>query len=293
MTPISRRSLGYGPVVAVVKTWPYRAYLAANVPLVVLIYLFPRYHTFLWGAMGVGASVAVIVGTVKNRPRHRLPWILIAMALGTFISGDVTYDILTKYLHEANPFPSIADAFYLATYPLLAGGLFGLIRARRKEADTGALLDALIVALGAALMSWIYLIQPYVDSDATFFGKAVSIAYPLGDLLLLCLLARLLTGGGRRNAALGFLSVGAAGVLVADCVYGWIQLHGNWKVGGPTDVGWVAVLPFVGSGRSASFDGRVDGEATSPPSEPQHLVSPGTERCDSRSALCSWSGGLW
>ena len=33
--------------------------------------------------------------------------------------------------------------------------------------------------------------------------------------------------------------VGALGVLGADCVYGWIQLHGSWKVGGPTDLGWV------------------------------------------------------
>ena len=229
-------------------TAPYRAYLAANVPLVALIFLFPQYHTFLWGTMGLGATTAVIVGTIKNRPRYKLPWILIAMALGTFISGDVTYDVLTKYLHEANPFPSLADAFYLVTYPLLAAGLLHLVRARRKEPDIGALLDALIVAVGGALLSWIYLIQPYVHSrDMSFFVKGVSIAYPLGDLLILCMLARLLAGGGGRNAALGFLSVGALGVLTADCVYGWIQLHGTWKVGGPTDLGWVAFYVLWGA----------------------------------------------
>ena len=35
------------------------------------------------------------------------------------------------------------------------------------------------------------------------------------------------------------LGIGALGVLGADCVYGWIQFHGSWKVGGPTDLGWV------------------------------------------------------
>jgi hypothetical protein len=122
------------------------------------------------------------------------------------------------------------------------------VRARRKEPDIGALLDALIVALGAALLSWIYLIQPYVHSrNMSFFVKGVSIAYPLGDLLILCVLARLLAGGGRRNSALGLLSAGGIGVLAADCAYGWIQLHGNWKVGGPTDLGWVAFYVFWGA----------------------------------------------
>jgi diguanylate cyclase (GGDEF)-like protein/PAS domain S-box-containing protein len=230
-----------------VKTASPRAYLVANVPLVVLIFLLPQFHTFLWGSMGLGAVGAVIVGTVKNRPRYKLPWILIAIGMGTFISGDITYDILTRYLHEIDPFPSVADAFYLATYPLIAGGLFCLVRARCKEPDIGALLDALIVALGAALMSWIYLIQPYVRSQETLFVKSVSIAYPLGDLLFLCIITRLLAGSGRRNASLAFLSFGAVGVLAADCAYGWIQLHGNWKVGGPTDLGWIAFYLLWGA----------------------------------------------
>ena len=89
----------------------HRAYLAANVPLVALIFLLPQYHSFLWGSMGLGAVAGVVVGTVKNRPRYKLPWILIAMALGSFITGDISYDVSTKYLHEANPFPSLADAF--------------------------------------------------------------------------------------------------------------------------------------------------------------------------------------
>jgi diguanylate cyclase (GGDEF)-like protein/PAS domain S-box-containing protein len=235
-------------LVARARSAPHWAYLAANVPLVGAIFLFLQYHTFLWGAMGIGGAAAVVLGTMRNRPRHRLPWILVAMALGTFISGDITYDVLTKYLHESNPFPSVADVFYLLTYPLAAAGLVGLVRARRQERDLGALLDALIVTAGAALLSWIFLIQPYVHARGmSYVTKAVSIAYPLGDIIFLCLLVRLLAGGGLRNASLRFLTAGAVGVLVADCVYGWIQLNGNWKVGGPTDLGWVAFYVLWGA----------------------------------------------
>jgi hypothetical protein len=235
-------------LVARARTAPHWAYVAANLPLIAAVFLFLRYHTFLWGALGLGGAAAVVLGTVRNRPGHRLPWILIAMALGTFISCDITYDVLTKYLHESNPFPSVADVFYLLTYPLAAAGLVGFVRARRQERDLGALLDALIVTAGAALLSWIFLIQPYVHAHGmTYVTKAVSIAYPLGDILFLCLLARLLAGGGLRNASLRFLTAGVVGVLVADCVYGWIQLNGSWKVGGPTDIGWVAFYVLWGA----------------------------------------------
>ena len=237
-----------GRIGGLVKIAPYRVYLAANVPLVVLTFVLLHLHTFLWGAMGVGAVAAVLVGTLRYRPRKTLPWILIAMALGTFISGDIVYDVLTIYLHEHNPFPSPADILYLVTYLLVGAGLLGLVRARSGERDMGALLDALIVTLGAALLSWIYLIQPYVHShDMTFLAKATSIAYPLGDLLIVCMLVRLLAGGGGHNPSLRLLSLGAVGLLIADCVYGWIQLHGNWKVGGPTDLGWVAFYLLWGA----------------------------------------------
>jgi diguanylate cyclase (GGDEF)-like protein/PAS domain S-box-containing protein len=227
--------------VSYLRAAPHRLYLAANVPLVAVVFVFLQYHTFLWGAMGLGATAAVVVGTFKNRPRHKGPWLLVALGLGTFIAGDISYDVLTRYMHQVNPFPSVADVFYLATYPLVGAGLYGLVRSRRRGPDGAALLDALIVASGGALLSWVYLIQPYVHAHhMAFVVKAVSIAYPLGDILILCLLARLLVAGRVRSASLALLSIGAGGLLAADCVYGWIQLHGNWKVGGPTDLGWVA-----------------------------------------------------
>jgi diguanylate cyclase (GGDEF)-like protein/PAS domain S-box-containing protein len=164
----------------------------------------------------------------------------VAVALATFVTGDVLYDVLTDVLHQSNPFPSVADAFYLVTYPLLAAGLLLMVRARSREKDRGALLDALIVTTGCALLAWIFLIEPYVDAaDMGLFAKVISIAYPLGDIAILCVLARLLSAGGRRNWSLYLLALGAGGLLSADVAYEAIQLNGTWKVGGPTDLGWV------------------------------------------------------
>jgi diguanylate cyclase (GGDEF)-like protein/PAS domain S-box-containing protein len=226
-------------------------YLAINVPLIVAIFGLPHYHVYLWGALGVGSTIAIITGVVRNRPSLRAPWILVAIGVAFFAAGDISYDVLTDYLHEPNPFPSIADAFYLATYVFIAGGLIMMVRSRRRrDGDSGAALDALIVTSGLGALSWIYLIQPYAyATDLGMLSKLTSIAYPLGDILLLGVLVRLVFGGGTRNTSVRLLVLGAVGLFGADCIYGWIQLHGSWKVGGPTDLGWVVF--YVGWGAAA------------------------------------------
>ena len=218
------------------------AYVGVNVPLVILVFLFPEEHVYLWGLLGLGAASAVLVGVIHNRPAHPLAWLLLGCGVTTFAIGDISYDVLTKFLHQSNPFPSISDLFYLATYVLLTAGLVAMVRSRRQQdGNMGSLLDALIVTSGIGVLSWIYLIQPYVRAaDIGLFPKLVSIGYPLGDLLLLCVIVRLVVGGATQNTSFRLLSVGIVGMLAADSAYGWIQLHGSWKVGGPTDLGWVA-----------------------------------------------------
>jgi diguanylate cyclase (GGDEF)-like protein/PAS domain S-box-containing protein len=223
-------------------------YLLANIPLVVAIFADPRYHTYLWGSLGLGSTVAIVVGVSKNRPARRAPWVLVAIAQLAFISGGITYDVLTKFPHENTRFPSFADAVHLTTYPLLAIGLFLLVRAQSRERNVGALLDSLIVTVGLALLSWIYLIEPYVRApQLTFLTKAVSMAYPLGDILILYVIARLLLGGRRRNDSVMLLSAGGIGFLVSDSIYRWSHLHGNLSVGGPTALGFVAFFVLGGT----------------------------------------------
>ena len=91
--------------------------------LTVAVYVFPGWHTVLWSAVGLSSAAAVAAGVVMWRPRRRGLWLLLVAALVTFSAGDTTYDVLTGVLGQDNPFPSAADGFYLAMYPLLAAGL--------------------------------------------------------------------------------------------------------------------------------------------------------------------------
>jgi len=258
---------------------------------VVVIYLLPHYHVYLWGLLGVGSAGAVVTGVVRNRPAHPIAWLCVALALTTFASGDITYDVETEFFHQVNPFPSVADIFYLATVPLVAVGLIMMVRARRRrEGDTGATLDALIITSGCAVLSWIYLIQPYVHAkNITLFSEVVSIFYPLGDILILGVLVRLVFGGGIRNPSVRLLAIGAVGLLVADCIYGWIQLHGSWRVDGPTDMGWVLFYVLWGA---AALHPSMRELTVEQPLRPRRL-NPGTLVCLSLTSLIAPLWLVW
>ncbi len=217
-----------------------RIYAAIVMPVCALYVALPEPPRYLWTLIGVLSLAGLVTGTVVNRPRHRLPWWLAAAGVTSLMLGDAVYDVLTGVLGREDPFPSVADAIYLAMYPLLAGGFLVLIRATTPRGDKHAFLDATIVTVALGLLAWVYLAGPYLqDPTLTWAQKAVSIAYPLGDVLILAVLVRLLIGGGRRPRALWLLTLGTVGLLVSDVLYGLIQLNGSWSTGGTVDLGWM------------------------------------------------------
>ncbi|GAA3629507.1 hypothetical protein GCM10022223_53890 [Kineosporia mesophila] len=228
-------------------------------------YVFPGHHLALWSPLGFLASLAVLAGVWLNRPTRRWAWVILSLALLAFITGDTLYNVYVDVLGRENPYPSISDAFYLLTYPLFAAGLI-LVQSRAAWRDRDGLLDALIITTGVGFLSWAYLIEPYVhDESLSLVQKMVSVAYPLGDVLVLVILIRLVGNGGMRVVAVQLLSLGAIGLLTADVFYGLIQLHGSWATNGPVDIGWIVF--YISWGAAALHPSMTGiGEVTPAPS---------------------------
>jgi diguanylate cyclase (GGDEF)-like protein/PAS domain S-box-containing protein len=215
--------------------------------LTVAYFLLPQLHVILWGAIAFSSSLAIMIGVRVNKPRRRWPWYALATSMFLLGGGDTAFNFQVDVLHMTNPFPSVADVIYLLVYPFIALGVLGLIRSRIGSSNRGGLLDAVTLTVGMALLSWIFLIVPYIRKDQlTVLEKVVSVGYPLGDVIALATFARLLTIGGQRSRSVGFLVVGACGMFVADVLYGLDQLRGSWEVGGPVDFGWVVLYAFWG-----------------------------------------------
>lgn len=171
----------------------------------------------------------------------RLAWLLLAGALALTTVGHLLWYWL-DFL-GLSPFPSVADAVYLAAYPLFMGALWTLGRDTGRGGD--ALLDALIVGVSACVLGWGVLIAPYVNesglSPAQLF---VGAAYPVADLILLPLILRLVFLHRARIHAHRFLLEGMILYLVADTLYAHGTVVGWYEPGGVTDGFWLAAYAF-------------------------------------------------
>jgi len=233
--PAGRNRNAVRPVMEYVTVW----FAAAMLLVVIVYYAKPQWQLPVWATLGLSCSVAAFVGSRLNHPDRRLPWYLLAAAMFTLINGDTIYNILTDVFHQNEPFPSAADASYLFTYPLAAGGIIMMIRLRNPARDVTALVDALLLASGLTLIIWVFIITPTVDQKSVpWFNSAVSVGYPIGDVLLLVVILRLLTGGVNGLSAI-LLVVGSLGLMTSDIAYLTVRLYGTWHVGSPADLGWV------------------------------------------------------
>jgi diguanylate cyclase (GGDEF)-like protein len=158
------------------------------------------------------------------------------------------YSVIDLVLHQT-PFPSIADGFYLGGYPILAMGLLVLIRGRISGRDRAGLIDAAIIATGLGLLSWTFLMKPIAaDPSLSLPERLISLAYPLGDVLLLAMAARLATSPGARTTAYRLLGVALLLLLGADIGYAVLNLVSSYE-GGLIDAGWL--LSYVIWGTAA------------------------------------------
>jgi signal transduction histidine kinase len=197
----------------------------------------------VFNLIGLSAVVAILLGMWLNKPPSRAPWNLFALGQLFFLVGDVIAYNHEQLFGTPLPFPAISDFFYLLVYPCLIAGVAMLARRRNVDRSETGFADAFIVAIGAGVLSWTYVISPYAHSaDLTAAQKIVSIAYPLMDLLLLMALVRLAVGPGRRGTAFHLLVIGVACLLITDAAYGWIlaNVPGGYANGGLLDVGWAA-----------------------------------------------------
>jgi diguanylate cyclase (GGDEF)-like protein len=195
--------------------------------------------SWLYATFGLVCSALIVIGLVLQRPARRLPWLLLLLGVLLLSVGDIGWFAYALGGEEA-PFPSLLDAAYLAGYVAIAGGVVWMFRSRLSGGDAGSLIDALILTCGVAILVWIFLMAPQLGGESLdVVSTLVALAYPLMDVLLIGVLARLLFQTVQRGPAfrllLGYLLL----YSVTDFIYGVQVLEGTY-VGGWLDVGWIA-----------------------------------------------------
>jgi PAS domain S-box-containing protein len=121
-----------------------------------------------------------------NTAMRILP-LIIGIACISWAVGDVANTI--ESLGGANvSVPSVADLFYVGFFPLCYLGFMSPIRRGNKGSFINTTLDGIIAVLGASAISAAYLFHAVLTATGGgHMSTIVSMAYPVGDFLLLAL----------------------------------------------------------------------------------------------------------
>jgi diguanylate cyclase (GGDEF)-like protein len=226
----------------------------------------------IWFQAVAWLSVATFAFGIRRNDAFGLPWLLVGGGFALFVVGDLLFT-LNEYVFEIETFPSSADIAYLAGYPLLAIGLAALVR--RGGKGHSALIDAGILITPIAVAGFVYIIEPTAAFGVTFLEKAVSAAYPLGDLVCLAVLIRLVVGmggssatrdgRGRVNQALGMLVATLIALLLGDVIFLSTTLSDSYVSGGWSD--GLFLLSYVALGATATHPAVAAVDQPRPPTE--------------------------
>ncbi|MHB8399182.1 MAG: putative bifunctional diguanylate cyclase/phosphodiesterase [Candidatus Limnocylindrales bacterium] len=187
----------------------------------------------------IGGVLALAVVARDPRRRTRLAWSLFAMALAGDLTGNLLYGAYD--MAGATPFPSLADAFYLAFYPCVLLGLLVLPTASaRKELLSWRVWSNIAIVMvggGMALVHFV-LLPTIAQLSGDVLTTVVSLAYPLGDLALLTAIA---TVTARRpyagdRPALTLFMVAVAAWFFGDVVFAIQSANGSYGAGSPADL---------------------------------------------------------
>lgn len=194
-----------------------RVFLVWGAALVVLFLVLPRGipRDVVYLVVGLSAVTAIVIGIRRHSPAPAAPWWLFALGELSWVAGDTIYSWYEDVLH-VSPFPSLADVGYLLAYPLLISGLVLLVRRAERGLDVRGLIDSTIVVLALGLLSGVWIAGPLFDADVPALERAIAIASPAGDILLLAGLVRLVSAGQRSSIALRLLAGAVTLQVVAD-----------------------------------------------------------------------------
>lgn len=194
-------------------------YALGAVAIAVYFLLSGRTQAIGYEVIGLYAVFAVLVGGRRNfKNGGRLAWELFAAGLALEVAADATYTVY-DYLGHTVPTPSVADVLYLAGYPLLAAGVFVLLRELGARMSRAVALDAVIAFVAVSTLQWVFVLASLLHVHVSTGAKLVDLAYPCADVLLVGAILQLLVVPTPRSGTYRLLTVAVALWFIGDEIY--------------------------------------------------------------------------
>ncbi len=194
--------------------------------------------------LGAAGAAALGAGWAARRRtgRGRAAWASVCVGAGAWTAGQALWSFYELIADRSTPFPSWADAGYLL-FPVGAAVGLGLLPTIGGGARRRWLLDGGIIVSSLVTVSWATTLGAVAHSASdSHFGFAVSIAYPIGDILVLSMAILAVCRPHAQRRELVLLSLAMTAMAVADSIFAYLNATGKYATGSLSDIGWVAAF---------------------------------------------------
>ncbi|HKO37432.1 MAG TPA: GGDEF domain-containing protein [Solirubrobacterales bacterium] len=173
----------------------------------------------IYDAVIVCAGLACLARALRGRT-ERAAWLAISAAVLSWAAAEVYWTLYIEGNPDA-PYPSPADIGYIAFYPFAALGLFLLVKAHAKRLDSRLWMDGAIAALGTGALGTALIFEFVAEqTSGTTIEVATTLAYPLGDVILLALVVGIIAlTRWRPGRTWTLLLAGLTTMAIADVAY--------------------------------------------------------------------------
>jgi diguanylate cyclase (GGDEF)-like protein len=179
--------------------------------------------------------------------QDRAAWGFFAAGLTCYLGGNAGYAL--HYQHQLSSVrPFWPDLGWMGFYPLAYVALLLMLRNRVRRLTIGTWVDGVVTGLTAAAFGAAFAVGAVLDAtEGSVAVVATSLAYPIGDTLLLILVLASITVIGRgAGAAWLWLSAGMASFALTDVVYVLRVAQDAYTGGTVLDLGWGAAFLCFG-----------------------------------------------
>ena len=203
------------------------------------------FNRYWYNGLVLLAAVAAVARAVTARS-ERAAWIAFAAGVVSWAIGELVFD----FVYGGNPpYPSVADAFYLAFYPACYIGMLLLVRYRVSELGRMVWFDGVMAATAAAALGSAVLFEVVLRDTGGSTGVIVTnLAYPLGDIMLLSAVVGVFAlTGFRPDRTWGLIGAALLVSTIADAVFLFATAAGTYHEGTIVDALWPASMLLLGA----------------------------------------------
>ena len=195
-------------------------------------------YTIIPGALVIFSIWAVTRSeTIQELPKNSL--VFLSVAFICWFIAELTWN-LYEHVLEIDPYPSIADLFYISAPIFMIIALWIYLKSTKKKISKKKVALASIISLSILVPSLVLTFEGGIEDEP--LENFVALSYPIVDsvLLVLAIITILFLISSKRNFFWLMILSGIIIFLVADIFYLFLVIQDMYVDGHPVDILWVS-----------------------------------------------------